>query len=143
MATNLPASARDAGLIPGSERSPGVGNGNPLWYSFLEDSMDRGSWWAPVCGVTKIRTSPSMHIMIVMTLSTTCFPHMLSSPLVALMTIDMWGAPQTIFPAGLLSGAKGAEHGDCRLALPSVRPELNVSSHACCLFFSFLVTWLH
>ena len=55
MVTNLPASARDAGLIPGPERSPGVGNG-PLRYSFLEGSMDRGSWWAPVCGVTKIRT---------------------------------------------------------------------------------------
>ena len=47
---NLPASAgdiRDVGLIPGSGRSPGGGNGNPLQYSCLENSMDRGAWWAP------------------------------------------------------------------------------------------------
>ena len=43
---NLPAdvgNARDMGLIPGSERSPGEGNGNPLHYSCLENSMDRGA----------------------------------------------------------------------------------------------------
>ena len=39
---NLPANARDAGLIPGSGRSPGVGNANPLQYSCLENSMIRG-----------------------------------------------------------------------------------------------------
>ena len=36
--------ARDAGLIPGSGRSPGVGNGTPLQYSCLENPMDRGAW---------------------------------------------------------------------------------------------------
>ena len=36
-----------AGLIPGSIRSPMGGNGNPLQYSFLENPMDRGAWWAP------------------------------------------------------------------------------------------------
>ena len=36
--------ARDLGLIPGSERFPGEGNGNPLQYSCLENSMDRGAW---------------------------------------------------------------------------------------------------
>ena len=41
------------GLIPGSGRSPGEGNGNPLQYSCLENSMDRGAWWAPVHGVSK------------------------------------------------------------------------------------------
>ena len=44
---NSPANAedaRDAGLIPGSGRSPEVGNGNPLQYSSLENSMDRGAW---------------------------------------------------------------------------------------------------
>ena len=53
------ASARnvgDLGLIPGSGRSPGEGNGNPLQYSCLENSMDRGAWWATVHGVTKIQT---------------------------------------------------------------------------------------
>ena len=38
----------DLGLIPESGRSPGEGNGNPLQYSCLENSMDRGAWWATV-----------------------------------------------------------------------------------------------
>ena len=46
--------AGDSGLIPGSERSPGVGNGNPLQYSCLRNPMDRGVWWATVHGVTKV-----------------------------------------------------------------------------------------
>ena len=48
--------AGDLGSIPGSERSPGEGNGNPLQYSCLENPMDGGAWWATVHGVTKIRT---------------------------------------------------------------------------------------
>ena len=36
------------GSIPGLGRSPGVGNGKPLQYSWLENSMDRGAWWATV-----------------------------------------------------------------------------------------------
>ena len=43
----------DMDLIPGSGRSSGEGNGNPLHYSCLETSMDRGAWWAIVHGVTK------------------------------------------------------------------------------------------
>ena len=39
-------SARDPGLIPGSGRSPGEGNGSPLQCSCLKNSMDRGAWWA-------------------------------------------------------------------------------------------------
>ena len=50
---NLPANARDVGSIPGSGRCPGIGNGNLLQYSFLENSMDRGDWRATVHGVTK------------------------------------------------------------------------------------------
>ena len=53
---NLPAiqvQSLGLGLIPGSGRSPGEGNGNPLQYSFLEDSMDRGAWQATALGVTK------------------------------------------------------------------------------------------
>ena len=44
------------GSIPGLERSPGEGNGYPLQYSCLENSMDRGAWWATVHGVTKSQT---------------------------------------------------------------------------------------
>ena len=43
----------DLGSIPGSGRSPEEGNGNPLQYSCLENSMDQGAWWATVHGVTK------------------------------------------------------------------------------------------
>ena len=46
----------DLGLIPGSGRSPGEGNGNPFQYSCLENPMDGGAWWATVHGVTKSRT---------------------------------------------------------------------------------------
>ena len=38
----------DPGSIPGSGRSPGEGNGNPLQYSCLENPMDRGTWWATI-----------------------------------------------------------------------------------------------
>ena len=47
---------RDVGLIPGSERPPGGGHGNPLQYSFLESLLGRGAWWAIGHGVTKNRT---------------------------------------------------------------------------------------
>ena len=53
-----PANAGDlkgAGLISGLGRSPGEGNGNPLQYSCLENSMVRGTWWATVLGVSKSR----------------------------------------------------------------------------------------
>ena len=52
--------AKDEGLIPGSGRSPGVGNSNPLQYSCLENSMGRGSWWATVHEAAK----SCMHLSI-------------------------------------------------------------------------------
>ena len=48
--------AGDLGSIPGSGRSPGEGNGNPLQYSCLENPMDLGAWWATIHGVAKSRT---------------------------------------------------------------------------------------
>ena len=45
--------AGDVDSIPGSGRSPGEGNGNPLQYPCLENPMDRGAWWATVHRVTK------------------------------------------------------------------------------------------
>ena len=50
---NLPANAGDESSLPGSGRSTGGGNGNPLLYSCLENSMDRGVWWATVHGAAK------------------------------------------------------------------------------------------
>ena len=46
-------SAREPGMIPGSGRSPGEGNGYPLQYYCLEDSMDREALWATISGVRK------------------------------------------------------------------------------------------
>ena len=59
---DLPANAgdtRDVGLIPGQGRSPVVGNDNPLQYSSLENSMDRGTWRATVPGIEKSQTQLS------------------------------------------------------------------------------------
>ena len=58
----LPAKAgdmRDRGSIPGLERSPGGGHGNPLQCSCLENPMDREAWWATVHGVEKSWTGLS------------------------------------------------------------------------------------
>ena len=57
--------AGDLGLIPGSGRSPGEGNGNPLQYSCLENSMDRGAWQVTVHGVAHTPLPPHTHIHIV------------------------------------------------------------------------------
>ena len=59
MVKNPPASAgdlTDVGSIPGSGRSPGAGNGNPLQCSCLENPMDRGAWQAAICRVAKSQT---------------------------------------------------------------------------------------
>ena len=70
MVKNLPANAgdanagdtRDVGLIPGSGRSLGGGNSNPLQYSYLENSVDRGARWATVHRVSKNQmTEPVNH----------------------------------------------------------------------------------
>ena len=59
---NLPEIlAGDPGSIPGPGRSPREGNGNPLQYSCLENSTDRGTWQATVHGVTQSHTCLSMH----------------------------------------------------------------------------------
>ena len=52
----LSCNAGDVGWIPGSGRSPGEGNGNPLQYSCLENPTDRRAWQAIVCGVAKSQT---------------------------------------------------------------------------------------
>ena len=61
MVKNLPANARDPGPIPGSGRSPVEGNGNPLQYFCLENSMDREAQQAIVLAVTKSGTRLSNH----------------------------------------------------------------------------------
>ena len=64
MVKNLPAAAGDSGdssSIPGSGRSPGGGNGNPLQYFCLENSMNRGAWQATVHGVAELDTTEIEH----------------------------------------------------------------------------------
>ena len=56
MVKNLLAMRETWIQFPGSGTSSGEGNGNPLQYSFLENSMDRGAWWATVPGVAKSET---------------------------------------------------------------------------------------
>ena len=61
MAKNLPSmqvtacNAGDAGWIPGSERSPGGGNGNPVQYSCVGNPMDRGALWTTIHGAPKVQ----------------------------------------------------------------------------------------
>ena len=63
--------ARDLGSIPGLGRLPGEGNGNPLQYSYLENSVDRRAWWATVHRVTKshielsTRTHTHTHTIVI------------------------------------------------------------------------------
>ena len=67
MIKNLPANvgdARDEGSIPGSGRSPGGENGNPLQYSCVGNPMDRGVWGAAVHSVAKSQTQLSMHTQV-------------------------------------------------------------------------------
>ena len=52
---------RDSGSIPGSERSPGVGNGKPLQYSCLENPMDRGAWQLQSVGRQESDTTECVH----------------------------------------------------------------------------------
>ena len=56
MVKNLLANAGNTGLIPGSGRSPGEGNGNPLQYSCLGNPMDRGACWAMVHDNARVRS---------------------------------------------------------------------------------------
>ena len=61
MVKNLPAMQETWVQSLGREYSPGEGNGNPLQYSCLENSMDRGAWWATVHGVARVRQTEQLN----------------------------------------------------------------------------------
>ena len=69
----LPANAGIEGLISGSGRYPGGGNGNSLQYSCLENWIDRGAWWATVHGVAKSLSDMTAHIPRTYTRASTSF----------------------------------------------------------------------
>ena len=54
------------GLIPGSGRSPGEGNGSPLQYFCLENPMDRGAWQATVCEVARVRHDLAIKLLLLL-----------------------------------------------------------------------------
>ena len=99
MVKNPPVKAResgDVGSVPGSGRSPGVGNGNPFQYYCLENSMDGGAWWAAVHGVTKSRTGLSDFTF-------TFHFHALEKEMAAHPSVLAWRIPGKAEPGGLPS----------------------------------------
>ena len=96
---NLSANAgdtRDVGSIPGLGISPRVGNGKPLQYSCLQNSMDRGAWWAAVHGVARSRTRLSDFTF-------TFHIHALEKEMATHSSVLAWGIPGTGEPGGLPS----------------------------------------
>ena len=86
---NPPANGGAAGLIPGSGRSPGGGNGNPLQYSCLEKPMDRGAWWATVHGVA----NSQIHFMTKPTpIWIECFENTDCSDIIIIIVVDVLSA---------------------------------------------------
>ena len=88
--------ARDMGLIPGSGRSPGEGNGNSLQYPYLENPMDRGAWWAADHRVTKSWTQLS-------TFTFTFHFHAFQKEMATDSSVLAWRIPGMAEPGGLLS----------------------------------------
>ena len=86
----------DLGSIPGSGRSPGEGNGNPLQYSCLENPMDGGAWWATVYAVAKRRTQLSNFTF-------TFHFHALEKEMATHSSVLAWRVPGTGEPGGLPS----------------------------------------
>ena len=99
MVKNPPANARylrDGGLVLGSERSPGGGNGTPLQYSCLENPMDGGAWKAAVHRVAKSRTR-------LRNFTLTFHFHALEKEMATHSSVLAWRIPGTGEPVGLPS----------------------------------------
>ena len=88
--------AEDLASIPGSGRSPGEGNGNPLQYSCLENPIERGDWWTTVQGVVKSQTRLSGFTF-------TFHSHALEKEMATHSSVLAWRIPGTGEPGGLPS----------------------------------------
>ena len=97
--------AGDLGSIPGSGRSPGEGNGNPLQYSCLENPMDGGAWWATVHRVAKSQTRLSNFThSLTQTLAGAAYP---GSWLLGYLALTVWSGPRVLlFSCSLGSALK-------------------------------------
>ena len=93
---NLPAKAGGMVSIPGSGRSPGEGNGTPLQYSCLTNTIDGGAWWAAIHGVTKSWTQLS-------DFTYTFHFHALEKEMATHSSVLAWRIPGTGEPGGLPS----------------------------------------
>ena len=126
----------DLGLIPGLGKSPGEGNGNLLQYSHLENSTDRGAWWAAVsCGVTKSRTRLSDLVCTHAKFMFQCYPPNLSRPVLLQLRPHSW-----VFFFFYM------EFYELFVILQInslfVASFANIFSHSvCCLFISFIVSF--
>ena len=141
----LACNAGDQDWIPGSGRSLAEGNGNPLQYSHLENSMDRGAWWATVYGVAKSQTwlsntdthSPGWWLEawleLLKTLPTSCL--MLRFLLLVVCLSGNWGGKFTgnllsLRPATLQSMSYMEMHlGECVVSYLMCACVLNLFSH--------------
>ena len=95
--------AGDLGLIPGSGRSPGEGDGNPLQYSCLENPRDGGAWWAAVHGVAKSWTRLSDFTF-------TFHFHALEKEMAPHSSVLAWRIPGAGEPGGLPSWGHAVGH---------------------------------
>ena len=109
---------RDSGSIPGSGRSPGGGNGNPLQHSCLENPMDRGAWWATVHGVAKSWTW----------LSDLAWMHAKPPPPPSPNKVTCWGTGWLGLEHRNLGGEYSSPHSQHRLLSPILEMCLVVCS---------------
>ena len=121
---------RDMGSIPGSGRSPGGGNGNPLQHCCLENSMDRGNWWAIVYGAARGRTWLSTRAQTFMRRVTTedCFP----SEHYKFLCLDL-GLPLVMPPTGT-TGDESRKKSSCLRQVDTcqryLRPDRSLKSNS-------------